>query len=161
MSTEGKGITRPEDSGNSGSDSTRTLGSAAEATGSIGPYRLLRKIGEGGMGEVWLAEQAEPVRRRVALKVIKQGMDTKQVIARFEAERQALAMMDHPYIAKVFEAGSTPEGRPYFAMEHVPGVPITEHCDRLTVACDGDFLAAFYAVEQLAQVGLGLEGAHS
>jgi non-specific serine/threonine protein kinase/serine/threonine-protein kinase len=96
----------------------------------IGPYRLLQKIGEGGMGEVWLAEQTEPVRRRVALKVIKQGMDTKQVIARFEAERQALAMMDHPYIAKVFEAGSTPEGRPYFAMEHVPGVPITEHCDR-------------------------------
>jgi serine/threonine protein kinase/Tfp pilus assembly protein PilF len=96
----------------------------------IGPYRLLEKLGEGGMGEVWLAEQTEPVQRRVALKVIKQGMDTKQVVARFEAERQALAMMDHPAVAKVFDAGATPEGRPYFAMEHVHGVPITEFCDR-------------------------------
>jgi non-specific serine/threonine protein kinase/serine/threonine-protein kinase len=82
------------------------------------------------MGEVWLAEQTEPVTRRVALKVIKQGMDTKQVVARFEAERQALAMMDHPAVAKVFDAGATPEGRPYFAMEYVKGVPITTHCDR-------------------------------
>jgi non-specific serine/threonine protein kinase/serine/threonine-protein kinase len=96
----------------------------------IGPYRLLEKLGEGGMGEVWLAEQTEPVNRRVALKVIKQGMDTKQVVGRFEAERQALAMMDHPAVAKVFDAGATPEGRPYFAMEHVHGVPITEFCDR-------------------------------
>ncbi|NIQ90563.1 MAG: serine/threonine protein kinase, partial [Deltaproteobacteria bacterium] len=80
--------------------------------------------------EVWLAEQTEPVKRKVALKVIKQGMDTRQVVARFEAERQALAMMDHPAIAKVFDAGATPQGRPYFAMEHVQGVPITEHCDR-------------------------------
>jgi non-specific serine/threonine protein kinase/serine/threonine-protein kinase len=96
----------------------------------FGPYRLLEKLGEGGMGEVWLAEQTEPVNRRVALKVIKQGMDTKQVVARFEAERQALAMMDHPAVAKVFDVGATPEGRPYFAMEHVHGVPITEFCDR-------------------------------
>ncbi len=96
----------------------------------IGPYKLLDKLGEGGMGEVWLAEQQEPVKRKVALKVIKQGMDTKQVVARFEAERQALAMMDHPAIAKVYEAGATPRGRPYFVMEHVKGVPITEHCDR-------------------------------
>jgi non-specific serine/threonine protein kinase/serine/threonine-protein kinase len=96
----------------------------------IGPYRLLRKLGEGGMGEVWLADQTTPVKRRVAVKVIKHGMDTKQVVARFEAERQALAMMDHPAVAKVFEAGSTPRGRPYFAMEYVPGIPITEHCDR-------------------------------
>src|SRR5437867_291141 len=96
----------------------------------VGPYRLLQRLGEGGMGEVWLAEQNEPVRRRVALKIIKQGMDTKQVVARFEAERQALAVMDHPLVAKVFDAGTTPEGRPYFAMEYVPGVPITEHCDR-------------------------------
>ncbi|HKQ61938.1 MAG TPA: serine/threonine-protein kinase [Candidatus Polarisedimenticolaceae bacterium] len=96
----------------------------------IGPYRLLEKLGEGGMGEVWLAEQSEPVRRRVALKVIKRGMDTERVVARFEAERQALALMDHPAVAKVFDAGSTPRGRPYFAMEYVHGVPITEHCDR-------------------------------
>jgi serine/threonine protein kinase/Tfp pilus assembly protein PilF len=107
---------------------------AAEPTGlpqeRIGPYKLLDKLGEGGMGEVWLAEQQEPVKRKVALKVIKQGMDTKQVVARFEAERQALAMMDHPAIAKVYDAGATPRGLPYFVMEHVKGVPITEHCDR-------------------------------
>ncbi len=100
----------------------------------IGPFRLLEKIGEGGMGIVYLAEQEIPVRRRVALKVIKQGMDTKQVVARFEAERQALALMDHPCVAKVFDAGSTPEGRPYFVMEYVKGVPISQYCDvhRLT-----------------------------
>ena len=103
---------------------------AGETIARIGPYHLLEKIGEGGMGEVWLAEQREPVRRKVALKVIKQGMDTKQVVARFEAERQALAMMDHAVIAKVFDAGATPQGRPYFVMELVRGVPITEYCDR-------------------------------
>jgi eukaryotic-like serine/threonine-protein kinase len=96
----------------------------------IGPYHLLQLIGEGGMGEVWLAEQKEPVRRRVAIKLIKAGMDTREVVARFESERQALALMDHPAIAKVFDAGSTPEGRPYFVMEYVPGVPITTYCDR-------------------------------
>ncbi len=100
----------------------------------IGPYRLLEKIGEGGMGEVWLADQQQPVRRRVALKLIKAGMDTKQVVARFAAERQALALMDHPAIARIYEAGSTPEGRPFFAMEHVPGIPLTEHCDRFTLS---------------------------
>jgi non-specific serine/threonine protein kinase/serine/threonine-protein kinase len=94
----------------------------------IGPYRLLEVIGEGGMGEVWLAEQLEP-RRKVALKLIKAGMDTKQVVARFDSERQALALMDHPAIAKVFDGGSTPEGRPYFVMEYVPGIPIHHHCD--------------------------------
>jgi eukaryotic-like serine/threonine-protein kinase len=96
----------------------------------IGPYRLLELIGAGGMGEVWLAEQAEPVRRRVALKLIKSGMNTREVVARFESERQALAMMDHPAIAKVFDAGSTPEGQPYFAMEYVAGLPITLYADR-------------------------------
>ena len=96
----------------------------------IGPYHLLELIGEGGMGEVWLAEQRQPVRRRVAIKLIKAGMDTREVVARFESERQALALMDHPAIAKVFEAGSTPEGRPYFVMEYVAGVPITAYCDR-------------------------------
>ena len=100
----------------------------------IGPYRLLELIGEGGMGEVWLAEQLEPVRRKVAFKLIKAGMDTRQVVARFEVERQALALMDHPAIAKIFDAGATPEGRPFFVMEYVPGLSITEHSDahRLT-----------------------------
>jgi serine/threonine protein kinase len=96
----------------------------------IGPYRLLRVLGEGGMGEVWLAEQTTPIHRTVALKLIKTGMDTKTVVARFESERQALALMDHPNIAQVYDADSTTEGRPYFAMEYVPGLPITEYCDR-------------------------------
>ena len=95
----------------------------------IGRYHLLQKIGEGGMGEVWLAEQKEPVRRRVALKLVKAGMNSREVIARFESERQALALMDHPAIAKVFDAGSTAEGAPYFVMEYVAGVPITNYCD--------------------------------
>src|SRR6202044_27779 len=89
----------------------------------------LEKVGEGGCGVVYVAQQTEPVRRRVALKVIKLGMDTKQVVARFEAERQALAMMDHPNIAKVLDAGSTDTGRPYFVMEYIKGVPIIEYCD--------------------------------
>ena len=92
----------------------------------LGLYRLLQKIGEGGMGEVWVADQTEPSRRKVALKVIKVGMDTAQVVTRFEAERQALALMDHPAIATVYDGGSTPEGRPYFVMEYVKGEPITD-----------------------------------
>ena len=95
----------------------------------IGRYCLLRKIGEGGMGEVWLAEQKEPVRRSVALKLVKAGMNTRAVIARFESERQALALMGHPAIAKVFDAGSTPQGAPYFVMEYVAGIPVTAYCD--------------------------------
>src|SRR5215470_1585700 len=122
--------------------------SDAETLERIGPYQLLRLLGEGGMGEVWLADQVEPVRRRVAVKIIKAGMDTRQVVARFESERQALAMMDHPAIAKVFDGGTTPQGRPYFVMEFVPGLSINQHCDvnRLSTtkrlelfirACDG------------------------
>ena len=95
----------------------------------IGRYKLLEKIGEGGMAVVYMADQAEPIRRKVALKIIKLGMDTRQVIARFEAERQALALMDHPSIAKVLDAGATETGRPYFVMELVQGVSITEYCD--------------------------------
>ncbi|HZL90049.1 MAG TPA: tetratricopeptide repeat protein [Pirellulaceae bacterium] len=95
----------------------------------IGPYKLLQQMGEGGFGIVFMAEQTEPVRRRVALKVIKPGMDTRQVIARFEAERQALAVMDHPHIAHVLDAGTTESGRPYFVMELVRGLPITQYCD--------------------------------
>jgi serine/threonine protein kinase len=102
-----------------------------EGAGSvIGPYKLLEQIGEGGMGLVFMAEQMQPVRRRVALKVIKPGMDTRNVVVRFEAERQALALMDHPNIAKVFDGGTTASGRPYFVMELVRGVPITEFCDQ-------------------------------
>jgi serine/threonine protein kinase/Tfp pilus assembly protein PilF len=96
----------------------------------IGAYKLLQQLGEGGMGVVYLAEQAHPVRRTVAVKIIKPGLDSKQVIARFEAERQALALMDHPDIAKVFDAGTTETGRPYFVMELVRGIPITEYCDQ-------------------------------
>jgi eukaryotic-like serine/threonine-protein kinase len=101
----------------------------------IGPYVLLEVLGQGGMGAVWLAEQYEPVRRQVALKVIKSGMDSESVVARFEAERQALALMDHPNIAKVFDGGTTATGRPYFVMEVVQGIPITRYCDqeKLTV----------------------------
>ena len=103
----------------------------AEGPGTrIGPYKLLQSIGEGGMGVVFMAEQETPVRRKVALKVIKPGMDSALVIARFEAERQALALMDHNHIARVFDAGTTESGRPFFVMELVHGVPITEYCDR-------------------------------
>src|SRR5215470_17213240 len=102
-----------------------------ESVGStIGRYKLLERIGEGGFGVVYMAEQQRPVRRKVALKVIKPGFDTRQVIARFEAERQALALMDHEHIAKVLDAGATDSGRPYFVMELVHGVPITEFCDK-------------------------------
>jgi len=97
---------------------------------SIGPYRIVRRLGSGGMGVVYLAEQTEPIRREVALKVIRKGLDTTTVMRRFEAERQALALMDHPAIARVLDAGETPEGRPYFVMEYVPGEPVTRYCDR-------------------------------
>ena len=102
---------------------------AAHVGGVVGPYKLLEQIGEGGMGAVFVAEQKEPVERRVALKLIKPGMDSNAVLARFEAERQALALMDHPNIAKVLDAGATESGRPYFVMELVKGVPITRYCD--------------------------------
>jgi len=103
----------------------------------IDRYRLLQQIGEGGMGEVWLAEQKEPVRRRVAIKLVKAGMNSREVIARFESERQALALMDHPAIAKVFDAGSTPEGSPYFVMEYVAGIPINTFCDNHRLSTRG------------------------
>jgi tetratricopeptide (TPR) repeat protein len=121
----------PEDPVPSPVSEQPTLDQATHGSaGSFGRYRLLQRLGEGGMGEVWRAAQTEPVHREIALKVIKAGMDSAQVVARFEAERQALALMDHPAIAKVFDGGTTPQGRPYFAMEYVKGEPITVYCDR-------------------------------
>jgi non-specific serine/threonine protein kinase/serine/threonine-protein kinase len=96
----------------------------------FGPYKTVRLLGEGGMGTVYLAEQRQPIRRQVALKVIKLGMNTREVLARFDSERQALALMDHPNIAHVFDAGVSERGQPYFAMEYVSGVPINEYCDK-------------------------------
>ena len=111
-------------------DKTLSIASVQSSFSTIGPFRLVQMVGTGGMGEVWRAEQTAPFHRTVALKLIKAGMDTRAVVARFESERQALALMEHPNIAKVFDAGATPEGRPYFVMEYVPGLPITSYCDK-------------------------------
>ncbi len=122
-----------------------------------GRYRLLELIGEGGMGAVWLAEQSQPVRRKVAIKLIKPGMDSRQVLARFEAERQALALMDHPSIAKIYDGGVTEEGRPFFAMEYVKGIPITEYCDRAKLPISERlklFLPVCQAVQHAHQKGV-------
>ena len=115
---------------------------------SIGPYKILELLGEGGMGSVFVAEQTEPVNRRVALKVIKPGIDSKDTLARFEAERQALSMMDHPNIAKVLDAGTPDTGRPYFVMELVKGIPITEYCDREQAERQASDLGLFVSVCQ-------------
>jgi eukaryotic-like serine/threonine-protein kinase len=134
------------DSSIGASDSrTQTINTAAPSEDDFGRYQIIRPIGEGGMGTVYLAEQREPIRRRVALKVVKLGMDTGQVLARFAKERQALAMMDHPNIARIFDAGATPKGRPYFVMEYIEGVPITQYCDakRMTI---GERLQVFLSV---------------
>jgi len=128
-----------------------------KAGDTIGRYKLLQQIGEGGCGVVYMAEQAEPVRRRVALKIIKLGMDTKSVIARFEAERQAVAMMDHPNIAKVFDAGATETGRPYFVMELVRGMKITDYCDeaKLSTGARLDlFIQVCQAIQHAHQKGI-------
>ena len=134
-----------------GISETLDQSAASEQPGTqIGPYKLIEEIGEGGMGVVYRAEQQEPVRRKVALKIIKPGMDTRDVIARFQVERQALAMMDHPNIARVFGAGATESGRPYFVMELVQGVPMTEFADehRLTI---GQRLELFCSVCEAIQ----------
>jgi serine/threonine protein kinase/tetratricopeptide (TPR) repeat protein len=135
-----------------------SLASFRERPGSvIGPYKLLQQIGEGGMGTVFLAEQSQPVQRKVALKIIKPGMDSRQVIARFEAERQALALMDHPNIAKVLDAGTTEGGWPYFVMELVKGVPITTYCDDHRLTCKERlnlFVPVCQAIQHAHQKGI-------
>ena len=132
---------RPEDPART-HDPDATIAAGASAASSaaddipevIGPYHIIRRLGEGGMGEVFLAQQNEPIKRLVALKIIKKGMDTRSIVARFELERQTLALMNHPGIARVYDAGQTENGRPYFVMEYVEGVPISTYCDthRLT-----------------------------
>ena len=138
---------------------TITMGSPIdESAGTlIDRYKLLEKLGEGGFGAVWAAEQRQPVRRRVALKIIKLGMDTKQVVARFEAEQQALALMDHPNIAKVLDAGATETGRPYFVMELVRGIPITKYCNQEKLSTQGRvelFMKVCHAVQHAHQKGI-------
>ncbi len=135
------------------------IGSIHAAAGKTiaGRYRLLEEIGEGGMGTVWVAEQTQPVRRRVALKLIKPGMDSRTVLARFEVERQALALMDHPNIAKVLDGGVTDLGSPFFVMEYVKGVPITEYCDKIRVTVEGRlalFVQVCHAVQHAHQKGI-------
>jgi len=138
---------------------TRTIDTASGTAGDddFGRYRILRPLGEGGMGTVYLAEQLEPIRRSVALKVVKLGMDTAQVLARFNNERQALAMMDHPNIAQIFDAGATATGRPYFVMEYIEGAPITQYCDRKRMTTRERlalFLAVCRAVQHAHQKGV-------
>ncbi len=136
-------------------DALPTTGEAVGIT--LGRYKLLQELGTGGFGVVYLAEQQKPVRRRVALKIIKLGMDTKQVVARFEAERQALALMDHPHIATVLDAGATHTGRPYFVMELVKGIPITKYCDEHNVSLNDRlklFLQVCAAVQHAHQKGI-------
>jgi serine/threonine protein kinase/tetratricopeptide (TPR) repeat protein len=139
------------EAGSFGDASTFTMTGMAGRV--IGDYRLLQSIGQGGMGEVWLAEQLRPVRRDVAMKLIRRGMDSSHFIARFEAERQALARMDHPAIATVFDGGTTPDGQPYFVMEYVKGEPITTYCDRVK-------LSTAERLELFIQVCEGVEHAH-
>jgi len=146
MNTEDAGVPRPSDASGTVDFSPSPNGPGDQ----IGRYKLLQLIGEGGFGSVYMAEQQEPVRRKVALKIIKLGMDTKQVIARFEAERQALALMDHPNIARVLDAGSTETGRPYFVMELVKGVPVTEYCRENTLTTT-DRLELFTKICQAIQ----------
>ncbi|MHC4507480.1 MAG: protein kinase domain-containing protein [Planctomycetota bacterium] len=139
-------------------DATESLGLEIEHPGGrVGRYKLLYILGEGGMGIVYLAEQIQPVRRQVALKIIKPGMDSKRILARFEAEQQALALMEHPHVARVYDAGLAPSGRPYFVMEHVKGIPITAHCDKYKLTIEQRlelFLHVCEAVQHAHQKGI-------
>jgi eukaryotic-like serine/threonine-protein kinase len=126
---------------------------AADPPATIGPYRLIERIGTGGMGTVWLAEQEEPVRRQVAIKLVRPDLDGEELLARFDAERRLVALMAHPNIAQVYDSGRTADGLPYFAMEHVPGLPLTEFCDRRELGLEAR-LALF------ADVCRGVQHAH-
>jgi serine/threonine protein kinase len=141
------------DASNLGGTRDTVPGKSDPASRDFGRFRMLQKIGEGGFGEVWMAEQTEPVRRRVAIKIIKPGMDSAQVIARFDAERQALALMEHPNIARIYDGGQTEDGRPYFVMELVKGLPITEYCARNKLDLDA-------RVALMRQVCSGVQHAH-
>ena len=156
-------MTEPEDRNDhkpDGQEAVPTADYGEDAVGpgaQIGPYKLISILGEGGYGTIYLAEQRRPVKRRVALKVIKAGMDSKQVLARFEVEQQALALMEHPHIARVYDAGLTPSGRSYFVMEHVKGLPITEHCDKYKLPIEQRlqlFLHVCEAVQHAHQKGI-------
>lgn len=125
-------MTPPEDAERRDATTQRILADPEE----IGPYRVLERIGQGGMGVVYLVEQSEPIRRRVALKVIRAGMSTEEVIARFHSERRVLALMDHPSIARIYDSGATEQGLPYFVMEYVPGEPLLAWCDRRELVLD-------------------------
>src|SRR5499427_10041687 len=138
---------------------TQTIDTAAAATGDddFGRYQILRPLGEGGMGTVYLAQQLGPIHRRVAVKVVKLGMDTAQVLARFNNERQALAIMDHLNVAQIFDAGATAKGRPYFVMEYIEGAPITHYCDSKRMTAKERlalFLAVCRAVQHAHQKGV-------
>jgi serine/threonine protein kinase len=139
-------------------DSTIAMNCSLEQPGHwIGRYRLLHVLGEGGMGVVYLAEQDHPIHRQVALKVIKPGMDSKRVLARFETEQQALALMEHPHVARVYDAGLAPSGRPYFVMEYVKGIPVTEHCDKYKLTIEERlrlFLHVCEAIRHAHQKGI-------
>ncbi|MFV2070100.1 MAG: serine/threonine protein kinase, partial [Pirellulales bacterium] len=154
IAADGSGKTSGKPTGSIKSKPPSPVTLTEEEGDEVGPYKLLQQIGEGGFGTVWMAEQSEPISRKVALKVIKAGMDTKEVLARFEVERQAVALMDHPNIAKVLDAGATPSGRPWFAMELVKGIPITQFCDeqklgtRARLALFGDVCSAINHAHQ-------------
>jgi serine/threonine protein kinase/tetratricopeptide (TPR) repeat protein len=151
----GESPTNPRDSEATHTDRDRRHGH--EALEFVGPYRVLERLGTGGFGDVYSAEQRSPVVRKVALKILKRGMDTDQFVARFEAERQALAMMDHPSIASIFDGGATPDGRPYFVMELVNGEPITQHCDRQALTTRERlelFVQVCHAVQHAHQKGI-------
>jgi len=151
------GAKKPFFSGGRG-ETTAAYGEGRIGPGAeIGPFKVLTVLGEGGYGVVYLADQEHPIRRRVALKIVKPGMDSLQVIARFEAERQALALLDHPNIAQIHDAGTTPQGRPYFAMEYIEGLPITEYCDREKLDLKerlGLFLQVCHAIRHAHQKGI-------
>src|SRR6266404_3881177 len=151
------GAQRPEEALTAANTQQNAPPPGEKAGERIGRYKLLQQIGQGGCGVVYMAEQEEPVHRRVALKVIKLGMDTRQVIARFEAERQALALMDHPNIAKVLDAGASEAGRPYFVMELVRGIKITHYCDENTLSTEQRlelFIKVAQAVQHAHQKGI-------